>query len=188
MQTSLQITFRGVPTSEAMEARIRDKVTKLERYCENILACRVMVEPQHRHHHKGKLYHVRIDLSVPDHELVVSREPEKNRAHEDAYVAIRDAFEAMKRQLEAYAARRKRQVKAHPLPPQGRVAELDDYQGFGRLETVDGREIYFHRNSVVGIGFEELEVGKPVVFVESHGDLGPQASAVRPLGKYHLVS
>ncbi len=111
MQIPLQVTFRGFPHSEAMENRIREKVQKLERYYDKITSCRVMVERTHHKHHKGDLYHVRIDLTVPGKEIVISREHHDNHAYEDAYVAIRDAFQAAARQLEEYARIQRGEVK-----------------------------------------------------------------------------
>lgn len=187
MQLPLEITFRNMDSSEALESNIREKADKLERYYDRIMSCRVAVEAQHRHHHKGNIYHCRIDLTVPGKELVVSREPHRNHAHEDPYVAVRDAFDAMRKQLEAFARQQRGEVKTHEAPPHGRVIELVPSQDFGRIGTADGREVYFHRNSVVNGDFEKLDVGSEVRFVEEAGDEGPQASTVSVVGKHHIV-
>jgi ribosomal subunit interface protein len=180
MQLNPEITFRGLEATPAIESKVRARVERFDRYYSRIMGCRVMIESRHRHHHKGKLYHVRIDLTVPGEELVVSREPDDNHAHEDAYVAIRDAFEAMERQLESFAARQRRDVKVHEAPTQlGRVGELD--WDHGRIETADGRSTYFHRNSVSSGDFDGLTVGTLVRYVETMGDEGPQASLVIPV-------
>ncbi|NIP73131.1 MAG: HPF/RaiA family ribosome-associated protein [Gammaproteobacteria bacterium] len=186
MQLPLQITFRGMERSEAMEAAIREKAEKLDQFHERIMSCRVMVEPDHKHHHQGTLYRVRVDITVPGDELVVSREPGLNHAHEDAYVAIRDAFDAAGRQLKAYVRRRRGKVKTHETPPYGWISELNPGEGFGRIRTADGREVYFHRNSVVEGDFDDLTVDSEVRFVEERGDQGPQASTVKPVGKHHV--
>jgi len=109
----VEIVFQNFASSPAVEARIRERAEKLDRFYDQIMGCRVAVEASHRRHHKGNLYHVRIDLTVPGEELVVSRVPDDKQAHEDIYVAIRDAFDAMRRQLEDYARRRRGQVKRH---------------------------------------------------------------------------
>jgi ribosomal subunit interface protein len=178
MQLPLQISFRHMEPSTAVEAKVREKTAKLERIYDQIMGCRVVIEAPHRHHHQGKLYHVRIDLTVPQGELVVSREHHGKHEHEDVYVAIRDAFNAAQRQLESYSQRQRGNVKHHEPPPQGRVSLLVPEQNYGKIETVDGREIYFHRNSVLNGGFESLRIGIAVSFVEEDGDLGPQASTV----------
>ena len=113
MQVPPQITFREIPHSEAVETRIREEIDKLEHFYGNIIDCEIVIEAQHRHKHKGKLYHLRIILNVPERELVVSRDPEAKHAHEDIYVTIRDAFKAMRRQLQDYARQRRGQVKTH---------------------------------------------------------------------------
>ncbi|MEW5703672.1 MAG: ribosome-associated translation inhibitor RaiA [Pseudomonadota bacterium] len=103
MEIPLQITFRNMDPSEAIEANVREKTDKLERYFDRITSCRVVIEAPHRHHTKGKLYNVRIDIGVPGKEIVVTHSGPKDHAHEDAYVAIRDAFNAAARQIEDYA-------------------------------------------------------------------------------------
>lgn len=107
MEIPLQVTFRGFDGSAAIEAKVRERANKLERFYDRIISCRVLIEDPHRHQHKGKLYHVRIDLTVPQQELVVSHDPGNDHGHEDVYVAIRDAFEAAERQLDEFARRRR---------------------------------------------------------------------------------
>jgi ribosome-associated translation inhibitor RaiA len=123
--------------SEAIEKHVREKAAKLESFCERIISCRVIVEAPHRHHHKGKAYQVRIDLSVPGREIVINRAPKrlsaakvgdgsqsekdwvenhrpsKHGAHEDVYVAIRDAFNAAARILQDHMRRLSSVVKTH---------------------------------------------------------------------------
>lgn len=187
MQLPIQITFRNMAASSAMETKIREKAAKLDQVYDRIMSCRVMVECNHKHHHQGNVYHVRVDLTVPDGELVASRDPEQNHAHEDAYVALRDAFDAARRQLQGYARRRKQHVKTHAVPPHGRVTEIFPQQDYGRIATPDGKEVYFHRNSILDADFDRLHEGDEVRFVEQAGELGPQASTVRVIGKHHLV-
>ena len=188
MQTPLQITFRDMEPSAAVEERIREKAGKLEQYHGNIISCRVMVEAPHGHKHQGKLFQVRIDLGVPDGELVVTHaHHHKDHAHEDVYVAIRDAFDAMKRQLEVHARVRRGKVKQHEAPDGGHVISLHPEQDYGRIGTPDGRVIYFHRNSVLKDAFDKLDVGSEVRFTEESGERGPQASSVTPVGKHHVV-
>jgi ribosomal subunit interface protein len=113
MQDYLQITFLGVEKSDAIEERIRSKVTGLERYGQAITSCRVTVDAPHQHHHKGVLYSVSIDLRVAGTEIVVNKEHRHDHAHEDVYAAIRDAFDAAGRQLEDHVRLRRGDVKRH---------------------------------------------------------------------------
>lgn len=187
MHTPLQITFRNFARSPAVEDKIRERAARLERYFGDIMGCRVAVELVHKHHRQGNHFHVRIDLTVPGDELVANREPDEHAAYTDVYVAIRDAFEAMDRMLEEYVRRMRRQVKAHETPLHGRVAELHRADDYGRIETSDGRLVYFHRNSMVDADFDQLAIGAEVRFSEEQGERGPQASTVHRIGKHHIV-
>ena len=108
MQIPLQITIRDVSHSGELEEHIRDKAKKLEEFFDHITSCHVTVEMPHKHHRQGRQYNVRLDISVPSHEIVVNRDQ-----HEDVYVALRDAFDAAKRQLEDYVRRLRGDVKNH---------------------------------------------------------------------------
>ncbi len=108
MKIPLQVTFRDMSPSDAVESRIREKADKLGRFYDRITGCRVVVEMPQRHKHQGKLHSICIDLTVPGTELVAN-----HTQHEDVYVAIRDAFVAITRQLEDYVRRQRGDVKAH---------------------------------------------------------------------------
>lgn len=187
MQLPLQITFRNLDRSEAIEAKVRERAEKLDQYYDRIMSCRVAVEARHKHHRRGNHYHIRVDVTVPGSELVSSREPDEHHAYTDVYVAIRDAFDAICRQLEDHGRRQSRQVKAHETPPHGRVVELFPANDYGRIETPDGRLIYFHRNSMVDADFDKLQIGAELRFTEDMGEHGPQASTVHVVGKHHIV-
>jgi cold shock CspA family protein len=203
MEIPLKITFRDMAPSPAIEANIREKAAKLDSLYDRIMSCRVIVEAPHRHHHKGKTYEVRIDLTVPGGELVINHapkrlaaaksiqgaepeenftelhEPSKHAAHEDVYVAIRDAFNAAGRKLQDHARRQSGQVKVHEPAAVARIVKLFPFEDYGFLQTPDGRELYYHKNSVLAPGFDRLDVGTEVHFAEEMGDKGPQASTVR---------
>jgi ribosomal subunit interface protein len=106
MQTPLQITFRDMPHSDALESHIREKAAKLESHFSQITACHVTVEQPHKHKHQGKNFCVHISMHVPGADLVVNQ-----HENEDAYVALRDAFDAAKRQVEEYARKLRGEVK-----------------------------------------------------------------------------
>jgi len=187
MQLSLQLSFRDMEPSAAVESAIREKAAKLEEFCDRITSARIVVESPHRRHHQGKLYHVRIDLRVPGREIVVSREPSEHHAYEDVYVAIRDAFDGARRQLEDYAREMRGAIKTHDPPLRGRIARLEREQGYGFIETPDGREVYFHRNSLVDADFDQLVAGDEVRFVDEPGEEGPQASTVHLVGEPYTI-
>jgi ribosomal subunit interface protein len=180
MQIPLQITFRGIPHSDAVEARIREKVSKLDRFHSHIMSCKVAVEAEHHRHHQGNQYHIRIDLTTPRKELVISREHHDKKAYEDIYVAIRDAFNAAIRQLEDYARVQRGEVKTHDLQSTGTVIRLLPKKDHGFITAEDGHDVYFHRNSVAGDGFDALKIGDEVRYIEEEDDPGPKASIVYP--------
>ena len=181
MQIPLEVTLRDIPESPAVEARIREKVAKLERFHDRIMSCRITVESPQQRKHQGKLYSVHIDIKVPGGgELVVNRVQD-----EDIYVAIRDAFNAASRQLEDHNRVRRGDVKFHDAPVTAHVVRMFPAQGYGFLQTPDLREIYFHRNSVLDPGFDELELGAEVQFIEEQGNEGPTARMVT-VGKHHV--
>ncbi len=189
MDVPLQVSFRNLEHSDAVEARVREKAEKLEQYYGRITSCRVMIEAPERHRRKGKLYHVRLEINVPGDTVIVSRHPSEKQAHEDIYVAIRDAFNAARRQLEDHSRKQRGKVKTHEAPPHGKVTRLFSAEGYGFIEMPDGQEVYFHRNSVVNDGFAKLEPGSPVrlVVAEGESEKGPQASTVHVIGKHHIV-
>ena len=187
MEQALQISYRDFPKSEALDAVIREKAAKLDQYYEKIMACRIVVEQPHHHHRQGNLFHIRIDLTVPGKEIVVKRDPPKHHAHEDPYVTVNDAFDAMRRQLQDFARRQRGDVKHHEEPPHGKIIEVVPMMDFGRILSSDGREIYFHRNSVIDADLDALEIGDEVWFSEESAADGPQASTVHIVGKHHRV-
>ena len=116
------INFHQLPHSDALEADIRARVQDLEQVFDRITSCRVVVEEPHRHHQHGRLFEVRVELHVPGHEIIAGHFPADRRLeHEDAHVAVRDAFLAAQRQLEHYVGRRRSHVKREgdrPVPPE----------------------------------------------------------------------
>jgi cold shock CspA family protein/ribosome-associated translation inhibitor RaiA len=201
MRLPIQITFRNMDSSPAVEARVREEVEKLSEFYDSIMGCRVMVETPHQHRQQGKRFHIRIDLTVPGGEIVVKHEPslhvsiqrtgtekrlkeqEIAAPHRDIYVAIRDAFKAARRRLQDYARKQSGAVKQHEPAPRAHVSRLFPEEGCGYLETLDGSEIYFHKNSVLNDGFEKLAIGTEVSFVEEEGNQGLEVSAVRIIGR-----
>ncbi|HEU0204214.1 MAG TPA: HPF/RaiA family ribosome-associated protein [Burkholderiaceae bacterium] len=173
MQVPLQITVRNLRRSESLDARIQEKVAKLERFHPRITSCRVWVEKLSRQHQQGNTFSVRIDVHVPEHEIVVNREQD-----EDLNVAVREAFDAARRKLEDMARVQRREVKAHEVPATGTIVRLfaDDLCGF--IRDGAGSEFYFGRENVADPPFEHLKVGDEVHFIRDMADEGLQAKRV----------
>jgi cold shock CspA family protein len=180
MKLPLQISFRNVEASDEAERRIRDEAAQLDKFCDRIMSCRVVVDVPHRHHVTGNDFQVRIDITVPGEEIAITHEPAKHDPYyKNVNAAIRDAFDSAARRLEDYVRRQRADVKQHEPQPQGRVSKLFATSGYGFIATADGREVYFDANSVLGQRFDELRIGTEVSFAEELGDKGPQASSVR---------
>ncbi len=116
MSTAPRITFRAMQPSAALEARIRELATRLEKFSPQIIRCHVVVHaPHHQHHEQGGLFDIRIEIAVPGKDIVIADSHANDPAHTDAYVALRDAFRAARRQLQDYE-----RVRRHksPLQPQ----------------------------------------------------------------------
>jgi len=179
MMKPVQIRWHHLRPRPAVEQRVRDQAAKLERYFDRITGCSVTLEaPSHHHRQSGWMFRVRVELSVPGRTLVAARDPAKTRAHTDLTVAINAAFREARRQLQDHARHLDRRVKSHAPPSRAMVARLFPRDGYGFLETPEGREIYFHEHSVLGGGFDRLRVGSAVRFAEEMGERGPQASTV----------
>ncbi|TMJ94662.1 MAG: cold shock domain-containing protein, partial [Alphaproteobacteria bacterium] len=139
---------------------------------------------QYRH---GAVYRINIWVTIPPHEnIVVSHQPSDDRSHMHVEVAIKDAFAAARRQIETLAQRASGKVKLHKVEAHGRVSKISAEEDYGFIATPDGREIYFHRNSVIDNAFDRLSVGSEVRFAEELGEKGAQASTVHLIGKHHL--
>jgi cold shock CspA family protein/ribosome-associated translation inhibitor RaiA len=193
----IEVTFREMERNDQAEAWVRDAAAKLDQLYPKIMSCRVVIEVPHQRRESGNPYQVRVDLSVPGKELTVTREPkvtgsprrvrqtrrskrlEIDAPYKDLHAAIRDAFKAAKRQLRDYVRLQRREMKTHDTPPRARVSRLFPGEGYGFLTAPDGREIYFHRDSVLNGAFDRLEPGLEVNFAEEEGEKGPQASTVK---------
>ncbi len=173
MKLQLEISARDVRINDETEALIREKASKLDRFYDQIIGCRVKVDMPHRSQRSGLMYNVRIDITVPGGDLIVKREPD-----EDLHVAIVNSFDTAQRRVKEYAEKQRGEVKTHFEKPVARVVRLFPEEGYGFLVTPEGREVYFHENAVLDGKFDNLNVGTAVTFVEQSGDKGAQASSV----------
>lgn len=177
----VQVTFRHVDHSPALDEAIRAYVAQLPRFHPRIHGVEVVLSrgEGHGHHQRGVPYKVHVRVAIPGNDVVVGQHHAHHADHEDPFIAVTDAFRAVERKLEDEARIRRGEVKTRVtgLAP-ARVARLPEGEDHGFLETADGREVYFHKNSVLDGSFEDLEVGVRVTFAEEEGQKGPQASTV----------
>jgi len=170
---ALQVTIKDIPRSEAVKSHIKQRALKLDHYCKRIQSCRVVVCLSQKHKHQGKLFRVHIDLHVPGKDLVVN-----HKWNEDLYVAIRDAFNAVKRQLEEYARKRRGNVKNHESVNIGYIERLFFDEGYGFIRSIDGNQYYFSMTNVSHPSFTQLAIGDMVHFLDFVADDGMQAHRV----------
>ena len=172
MQAPLRIKARHAVVPPNIATRIERKAASLERAFDRITKCRVTIQgpPARR---KGGEYTVKLDIAVPGKAIVINRRHAENLA-----VAVREAFDAARRQLEEFSRIRRNDVKRHEETPTGHIVRLFPDEGFGFIHLPEDREVYFHRNSVVEGAFDRLRVGTLVRFTEEQGDQGPQARSV----------
>jgi ribosome-associated translation inhibitor RaiA/cold shock CspA family protein len=184
MEIPLQITFRGIDHSDAIEFAIRQRAERLERFCDRITRCHVTVDMPHQHRHRGNHYAIRIEIEAPSGEVSVTRDPSLADSHKDFQSVVRDAFDAATRQLEDDAQKQRGEVKGHEHhPPAGHVTRLFPGDGYGFLVTAGGDEVYFHENSVIDTPFAQLRVGNEVRFTlaPEDSDQGARAASVHLL-------
>lgn len=185
MQVPLDITYRDVEKSPALEDLIRFKADKLEDVCDHIIGCHIAVERAHTHPSHGSPFRVRLDLTVPPgHEIAVTKNPGEGVQYDSVESVIRDAFDAARRQLKELTEKQQNRVKSHPEQAiAGIITKLFPTANYGFLKTLNGQEVYFHRNSVLHDEFDQLTVGAGVQFFLSEGVNGPQVSTLRVIDK-----
>jgi cold shock CspA family protein len=184
MDNGFRIAFRGTDANKPAEAEVRawlDKLAPLTAAA-GVTGGQIVIEGLAQSHHGGR-YRAHMELTIPGGAVVVGPDHEGNAAHEDVYVAIRNAFRGLRRRLVAIVGE-----VAPPAPPPperrkewagGRVTFVDPVLRFGWLANGEGREIYFHGDCVSG-GIERLQLGVEVHFQEESGDEGPCATSVKP--------
>jgi len=180
MRVPLEIAIlEDAVTKDAVEKEIRKRTERLDRHHRRLTSCRVVLESGHRASEGSTTVRARVEVGAPPgHRLVGKEEAREDSATGSALTAVRSAFDSVERQLAKLSARQSGHVKRHvEQEVRGFVTKLFDDYGF--LETETGREVYFHRNSVVGREFDSLERGAGVAFSEEAGREGPQASSVR---------
>jgi ribosomal subunit interface protein len=188
MQVPLQIRFHNMASSDAIETRVRERVTRLERFSGDIISCRVTIEAPHKQPHRSTVG-ITIDIGLAGKEIVVKREARHHESRDDAYNVIGIAFDTAERQLEEHVRVSRRSIKTHDGPIYARVVRLYPEQDYGFIETPGQPNVYFHRIVVEDDEFDQLEVGSEVRYsmADEEGAMGPQASRVRLVKGGHAL-
>lgn len=185
MESQVQIDFRNCDRTADYRQRVEELVADLESHFGRITHCRVSIAGPSGRHRTGGAFEVGVHLELPDGRRVdAERAPGQDERYGDPWFAINDAFKRARRRLQDEVRRMRGDVKIHEPMPLAKVRMIKPDEGYGFLETDDGREIYFHRNAVINGGFARLEPGAQVMFAEEMGEEGPQATTVRLSGKH----
>lgn len=185
MQVPLELSYHGMARIGWVDEYVRERVERLDRLSDDIIACRVVVEQEQNSKHTGNLYRVRVETTLPQKKDLVGK---KHGAVEDLDVQlrpiIREAFEAVEKQIKKETSRRRGDVKFHGEQPQALVVRIFAEEGYGFIKSpVDNEEYYFHRNAVLHGDFDRLTPGTQVRFEPEMGEMGPQASSVQIVDK-----
>jgi cold shock CspA family protein/ribosome-associated translation inhibitor RaiA len=181
MQVPLEIFYKDINKTDSLDELINEKISRLEKMCNHITSCSIAIEKPNATIRQGNPYRVRITLKVPPgHEIAVSKEPGDNDKDDPLPAVIRNAFIAMEKQLKKLVQLQRDEVKKHPEQEvRAIVTRIYPEDGYGFIRTINGREIYFHKNSVLNQDFAKIQEGTGVRFFETEGEKGPQASTVQ---------
>jgi len=116
MVSDTKVLFRGIDHSQAVADAVQKRLDKLERFSDEIQSLRVILESPHNHHHKGKVFHVGVEAVIPNHDIQVNHDQHDKHEHEDIYIAIRDAFNALERQIKSVYEKKRHQDRAVSKP------------------------------------------------------------------------
>lgn len=173
MQQPLQINFRDIPHTPTIETYITEKINKFEQMVSSIISCHVVIGQSQKHKHQGKLYNIRIHMTVPEKVL-----NSVYREDENIYTAIQMSFDSLKQQLIEYRDKIQRQVKTHPERKTGSIVRLFAHDTFGFIQDSTGEEYYFGLAALHNTHFNQLKIGDKVHFVSFMGNEGLQAHRV----------
>ncbi len=181
MSLPIDVSYRGMEKSAAIEELIQKKAAKLEQVCNEVNSIRVALDVDHKRQRSTTTFRVRLDFNVPPgHELCVKRESTGENAKDDLYQLVRETFDAAKRQAGKLSEKKSGRVKPHPEHEvQAVISKLFHGEDYGFVRTLNERDVYFHRNSVVYGDFEELAVGDGVALEVTQGEKGLQATSLR---------
>lgn len=212
MKVTPEIVLKGVEMTPLIDKSVAKGIAKLEQVCDYIIGTRIAVEQVQGRHQTGNLYRVRIEIRVPGWtDIVVKRsskeskkgllledkvEPEspqpirhnsipiRKTREEPLPALVRRTFDSARREIEKVVDRQHGKVKIHPQQQITAIVEkIFRERQYGFLRTLDGQEVYFHRNSVLHRHWENLKVGTTVRYTPEVGEKGLQASTVEPIGK-----
>ncbi len=185
MQVPMEIACKGLEKTGALERTIEKNAERLEKVCDHIISCRIVIERPHEHPDQGNDHRITLIVRVPpNREVVVKRSSTEGDMHDTLTSVINDVFQTASRQCRELARLQRDKVKRHPEQETGGIVrEVFPEDSYGFIRSLDGRDIYFHRNSVLNSDFDRLTEGTGVRYVEEAGEEGPQATTVAIVDK-----
>jgi len=172
-----EITFPDFEPSQAIRSEIEGYLARLEKIFDRIITCHVAIRAPHLHQ-KKHIYYLSLHLEIPGEDIIITHEPGKNIAHANIHVAIRDAFNALHRKLRKQIEKRRETTPPRDTYKTATVISFDPNDGYGFIQDAQGREIYFHQNSLIHQQRAEVKPGTKVRFVEEHGEKGTQVTSM----------
>ncbi len=185
MRVPLQISFHGMEKSDFVEDWINKEVKKLEQICDHLISCHVGIKYDQKRKQTGNPFRIRIEMRVPPgHNLLVTHETGIKEPAGEVRTALQHAFKSARRRLKELVDKQQGTIKVHPEQEAvALVSKLFREEGYGFLKTIDGEEIYFHKNSVLHNDFDRMEIGTGVNYFPEMGEEGMQASSVQIVDK-----
>ncbi len=203
MQTEPKLTVKNIELTPNMEKLIKRGISKLEHVCNYIVSTSIILEQVQKRHQTGNVFKMQIDIKIPDRsDIIVERlsknskktylttdeEPDLNsipkpkKREEPLPSLVRRTFDSAQRELQKIVDKQRGEVKSHPQQQaQAMVEKLFPRMDYGFLRTMDGQQIYFHKNSVPHRHWQNLKVGTAVRYTPQIGEKGLQASTVEPV-------
>ncbi|QJT11025.1 HPF/RaiA family ribosome-associated protein [Oceanidesulfovibrio marinus] len=182
MDVPIEISITGIEDrGRTIENLVRSKSDKLEQVCDHITSLRVAVEMEDKNQRGGNPFRIRLNLNVaPGKEFAIEREAVAPPIPAELLPTVREAFDAARRKLQKITEKQRGEVKQHPMQQANAVvAKVFHGEDYGFLRTLDERDVYFHKNAVVGRDFDDLRQGAGVVAAIVQGDKGLQATSVQ---------
>jgi cold shock CspA family protein/ribosome-associated translation inhibitor RaiA len=168
---NIKIETRNLEITPEWQERIEKEIQRLKEQFPGVihhLRCTIFTSG----HQRLGLFELSLAALVPGDMVVVKQ------TGEFVHPLLVEGFTTLNRRLKEYNKRRQQLVKQHEGRPVGIIVELVPMEDYGRIDGVDGSLVYFHRNSVKDIDFDELQEGDFVEYGEEMGDKGPQATWV----------
>ncbi|HMU54050.1 MAG TPA: HPF/RaiA family ribosome-associated protein [Nitrospira sp.] len=175
---NLEVESRHVGMTSRWKQEIEERMAALQRGHDDLVHGRVTLTKNPHHKKSSNVAEALVVVSLPGRQTISARKDDKTFEE-----AIRKAFEAVGIELRKFREKRaKKEDRSAPVPPlRGVVCKLFPREGYGFILREGGGEVYFHRNALQGLSFQNLEDGTEVLFNVEAGQEGPQATVVHPL-------